>query len=138
MQTLALCPTPTPSLLLALLTLPLLGSCATGSFQPSLSGSWSFEGDQDRASGADGVGTDFTQPSADSKSASFLPFFGEAARERGYDLPLPLGAGLTMMSINRPTEISRVQAGVNGGGLSDVGFLQFEAEAAVRSAGMGA
>ena len=38
------------------------------------------------------------------------------------------------MSINRPTELSRVQAGVNGGGLSDVNFLEFEAEAAVRSA----
>ena len=38
-----------------------------------------------------------------------ITFFGEAARERGYDLPLPLGAGLTMMSINRPTEISRVR-----------------------------
>ncbi len=123
-----------PGLLLALLSLPLLGSCATGSFQPSLSGSWSFEGDPDPASGAHGEGGDLTEPAAGPEGTSFLPFFGDAARERGYDLPLPLGAGLTMMSINRPTEISRVQAGVNGGGLSDVSFLEFEAEAAVRSA----
>ncbi len=123
-----------PCRLLALLLLPLFGSCAAGSFQPSLSGSWSFEGDQEPAAGTAGAGDDFAQPSAGQERTSFLPFFGEAARERGYELPLPLGVGATVMSINRPTEISRVQAGVNGGGLSDVEFLQFEAEAAVRSA----
>ena len=123
-----------PGRRIALLLLPLLGSCASESFQPSVAGSWSFEGDQEHLDGTVGVGDELSQPAARQGGASFLPFFGEAARERGYELPLPLGVGATVMSINRPTEISRVQAGVNGGGLSDVGFLQFEAEAAVRSA----
>ncbi|MEM1450302.1 MAG: hypothetical protein AAF957_20010 [Planctomycetota bacterium] len=65
---------------------------------------------------------------------SVLPFFGNAARERGYELPKPLGIGANFVFINRPTEITSVRAGTNGNGLSDVNFLQFQAEAAVRTA----
>ncbi|MEM6671809.1 MAG: hypothetical protein AAF726_03140 [Planctomycetota bacterium] len=63
----------------------------------------------------------------------FLPFFGEAARERGYDLPRPVGMGVNVMFINRPTEITSVQAGINGGGLNEIEFLGFDAEASVRT-----
>jgi hypothetical protein len=73
----------------------------------------------------------------DEDDSSFpLPFLGEKARQRGYDLPLPMGLGLNFIFINRPTEITRVQAGVNNQGLNDVEFLSFTALAHVRT-GMG-
>jgi hypothetical protein len=57
------------------------------------------------------------QPAAGPEGTSFPPFFRDAACQRGSDLPLPLGASLKMMSINRPTASSRVQADVNLGAL---------------------
>jgi hypothetical protein len=62
-----------------------------------------------------------------------LPFLGDKARQRGYDLPLPMGLGFNFIFITRPTEISRVQAGVNNQGLNDVEHLEFEALANVRT-----
>lgn len=62
-----------------------------------------------------------------------LPFLGDKAREAGYDLPLPLGLGLNFIFIDRPTEITRVQAGINDGGLQDVEYLAFDALAHVRT-----
>jgi hypothetical protein len=70
----------------------------------------------------------------DEDDSSFpLPFLGEKARQSGYDIPLPLGLGLNFIFINRPTEITRVQAGVNNQGLNDVEFLSFKALAHVRT-----
>jgi len=63
-----------------------------------------------------------------------LPFFGDAARERGYDLPRPLGVGVNFMFINRPTRVSGVKAGVNGNGLTSLDSISVDAEASVRTA----
>lgn len=63
-----------------------------------------------------------------------LPFFADAARERGYDLPLPLGIGANLMVINRPTEVTSVRAGVNNNGMTELDALSIGAEASVRTA----
>lgn len=71
---------------------------------------------------------------ASSDDPFFLPFFATKARERGYELPLPLGIGASFMFIDRPTEVSTVRAGVNNEGLRELDFLSFDARASVRTA----
>jgi hypothetical protein len=63
----------------------------------------------------------------------FLPLMGGKARERGYKLPRALGVGVNFIFLNRPTEITSVQAGVNNTGLNEVPFLDFSALASVRT-----
>lgn len=63
-----------------------------------------------------------------------LPFFGDAARERGYELPRPLGVGVNFMFINRPTRVNGVKAGVNGNGLTELDSISVDAQASVRTA----
>jgi len=43
-----------------------------------------------------------------------LPFLGDLARERGYDLPLPLGVGGVFYYLSRDVEVSDVRVGRNG------------------------
>lgn len=69
----------------------------------------------------------------DERWSSFLPIWGDKARERGYELPLPFGIGTNFFTINRPTNITKVRAGVDGAPLQDVNFLQFDAEASVQT-----
>lgn len=71
---------------------------------------------------------------APERRTSFLPLFADEARERGYKLPLPFGSGVNFMYIKRPTQVNGVKAGVNGGGLNDVNFLSFAADARVSTA----
>jgi hypothetical protein len=63
----------------------------------------------------------------------FLPLMGDKARERGYELPRALGVGVNFIFLNRPTEITSVQAGINNTGLNDVDYLGFSALASVRT-----
>ncbi|QJR14818.1 hypothetical protein [Usitatibacter palustris] len=43
-----------------------------------------------------------------------LPFLGEEARKRGYELPEPFGVGLVYYKLNRDIEVSDVRVGRNG------------------------
>ncbi len=63
----------------------------------------------------------------------FLPLMGGKAREQGYSLPRALGVGVNFISINRPTEITSVRAGVNNTGLNEIDHLSFSALASVRT-----
>lgn len=64
----------------------------------------------------------------------FLPLMGDKARERGYKLPRALGAGINFIFLNRPTEITAVEAGINNTGLNPVSYLSFpSAVASVRT-----
>ena len=51
---------------------------------------------------------------------SRLPFLGEAARARGYTLPLPFGVTAAYNYIGRDIEITDVRVGVNGAPLQSV------------------
>jgi hypothetical protein len=62
---------------------------------------------------------------------SGLPLMSEMARERGIELPEPFGLGVSYAAINRPSNVDAVRAGVNGGGLTEIAALSFEAEAQV-------
>ena len=53
----------------------------------------------------------------------FLPLMGDKARERGYKLPRALGAGINFIFLNRPTEITDVEAGINNTGLNPVWYV---------------
>jgi hypothetical protein len=64
----------------------------------------------------------------------FLPFMGEKARERGYKLPRALGAGINFIFLNRPTEVTGVEAGFNNTGLNPLSGISFpSAVASVRT-----
>ncbi|MDJ0948413.1 MAG: hypothetical protein QNJ94_05790 [Alphaproteobacteria bacterium] len=43
-----------------------------------------------------------------------LPIWGEAAREQGYTLPLPFGAGASIIFMDQDVELSEVRLGVDG------------------------
>jgi hypothetical protein len=45
--------------------------------------------------------------------SSFLPFMSEEAKKRGYDLPLPFGAGINFLLMKRDIEVTDVEAGLN-------------------------
>jgi hypothetical protein len=63
---------------------------------------------------------------ADEPTHSRLPFMAEAARERGYELPLPFGAALVVTGLgNREIEVSDVRVGIAGQPAQSVSqFLQ--------------
>jgi hypothetical protein len=55
-----------------------------------------------------------------------LPFLADLARERGVELPLPLGAGGVYYYVERDIAVSEVRVGRDGGAPSKVGdFAQF-------------
>ncbi len=45
--------------------------------------------------------------------SSFLPFMSEEAKKRGYELPLPFGAGINFLILKRDIEVTDVEAGLN-------------------------
>lgn len=52
---------------------------------------------------------------ADEPTHSRLPFMAEAARERGYELPLPFGAAFVVTGLgNREIEVTDVRVGIAG------------------------
>ena len=53
-------------------------------------------------------------PVAESARERTLPFLGDLARERGYDLPLPLGVGAVYTYLSRDVEVEDVRVGRNG------------------------
>ena len=61
-----------------------------------------------------------------------LPFLGDAARERGIELPLPLGVGLVYYGLHRSIEVTDVRVGRNGAPPASVSqFVQFASKADV-------
>jgi hypothetical protein len=63
---------------------------------------------------------------------SGLPLMGDLAREHDVRLPVPVGVSVNYSAINRPSNVDRVQAGVNGGPLVELPSLDFEADAEVQ------
>ncbi len=53
-----------------------------------------------------------------------LPIWGETVREKGYDLPLPFGAGVNLVFMSQSVELRNVKVGV-GGPLVEVQGLAF-------------
>ena len=53
-------------------------------------------------------------PEPDRPKERTLPFLGDLARERGYDLPLPLGAGGVYYFLSRDVDVTDVRVGRNG------------------------
>jgi len=64
----------------------------------------------------DAVAQDEPEANAEAPRAAdrTLPFLAKLARERGYDLPLPLGAGAVYYFLSRDVEVSDVRVGRNG------------------------
>jgi len=69
----------------------------------------------------------------DSGHWSGLPLMSDLAKENGIKLPEPFGLSATYFVINRPSRVTKVQAGVNDGGLTELPSLAFEANAKVQS-----
>jgi hypothetical protein len=63
---------------------------------------------------AGGGGADDEAETSPEPRAHRLPFLGEAARERGYELPLTYGAGGVYYYLSRAIEVSDVRVGRNG------------------------
>jgi hypothetical protein len=64
-----------------------------------------------------------------------LPFLGEVARERGYELPLPFGAGGVYYFLSRGIEVTEVRVGRNGAPVAPVGdFVDLGSKAEVTNA----
>ena len=55
-----------------------------------------------------------TETGSEPRRSRRLPFLGEAARERGYELPLTYGAGGVYYYLSRDIEVSDVRVGRNG------------------------
>ena len=62
----------------------------------------------------------------DKRHWSGLPFMADEALKRGYDLPLPLGVGVSYVYLERLIEVRDVQIGINGAPLQPVDRLFFE------------
>jgi hypothetical protein len=61
-----------------------------------------------------------------------LPFLGEEARKRGYELPLPFGAGGVYYHLSRQIDVTEVRLGRNGAPLEAVNdFVDLGSEAVV-------
>lgn len=66
---------------------------------------------------------------------SSLPFLGEQARQRGYQLPLPFGVTAAYNYVARDVEVTDVRVGVNGAPLSSVSDVaNFKARSTVDAA----
>jgi hypothetical protein len=64
-----------------------------------------------------------------------LPFLGEEARKRGYDLPLPFGAGAVYYYLSRDIEVTEVRIGRNGAQVEPVrDFVSLGSKAEVHNA----
>ena len=55
-----------------------------------------------------------------------LPFLGQKVVDKGYDLPLPIGLGVTYVDINQDLELTDLFVGFNGGDLEGFDFVSFE------------
>lgn len=60
-----------------------------------------------------------------------LPIFGADAYEKGYDLPLPVGIGLSHMYAERDITVTSIRAGINNPGNSVDDLLDVEVESEV-------
>lgn len=65
---------------------------------------------------------------------SGLPLMSDLAREHDIRLPEPFGLSLNYSFINRPSRVTKVRAGVNGGDLTEFPSLAFDAKAQVQIA----
>jgi len=64
--------------------------------------------------------------------SSFLPLLGEAAREQGFDLPLPLGFSVNYVHLERDIDVDDVDIRIAGGPKQSVKqFLQIDADSSV-------
>jgi len=64
--------------------------------------------------------------------SSFLPIWGEALREEGFDLPLPFGFSTNYVHVERDIKVRDLSLGVNGGPNQSVSnLLQIDANSAV-------
>jgi hypothetical protein len=55
-----------------------------------------------------------------------LPFLGQKVVDKGYDLPLPIGLGVTYVDINQDLDLTDLSVGFNGGDLDRFDFVSFE------------
>ncbi|MDH3749175.1 MAG: hypothetical protein OEU40_01140 [Gammaproteobacteria bacterium] len=55
-----------------------------------------------------------------------LPFLGQKVVDKGYDLPLPIGLGVTYVDINQDLDLTDLSVGFNGGDLERFDFVSFE------------
>jgi len=66
--------------------------------------------------------------------SSFLPFWTEEARAKGYDLPLPLGISMNYFFLRRDIEVDRIEVGRGNNPLRDVtDFVQVGANSDVHA-----
>jgi hypothetical protein len=59
-----------------------------------------------------------------------LPLFGDVARERGYELPLPFGVTANFMYINTDFKVDSISIGLGGAPPAEVSFLDFDEDRA--------
>lgn len=62
-----------------------------------------------------------------------LPIFGQQAIEQGYELPLPIGIGISHMYAKRDIDVTSVRAGINFPGTSVDDLLDVEVETEVNT-----
>ncbi len=55
-----------------------------------------------------------------------LPFLAQDVIDKGYDLPLPYGIGLTYANVDQAQLLSSLQVGINGRPLQSLDFVEFE------------
>ena len=55
-----------------------------------------------------------------------LPFMAQRVIDKGYDLPLPYGIGLTYANVEQSQLLSSLQVGINGGDLEPFDFVSFD------------
>ena len=55
-----------------------------------------------------------------------LPFLGQKVVDKGYDLPLPYGLGLTYASVEQEQLLSSLQVGINGSEIRPFDFVAFD------------
>jgi hypothetical protein len=64
--------------------------------------------------------------------APFLPIWGDAIREQGYELPLPMGLSVNYVNVKRDIEVEDIKVSVDGEqGQSVTNFLRTEADSDV-------
>jgi hypothetical protein len=55
-----------------------------------------------------------------------LPFLGQKVVDKGYDLPLPIGLGMTYVDINQDLDLTDLFVAFDGGDLEQFDFVSFE------------
>jgi len=89
--------------------------------------------------GMSGEPPDFERGSEDDEAreqaaerwSSFLPLFGRQVRERGYDLPLPIGVGVAVGYLKRKGEVKSVKVALNDNPYQEVQALGFQPKSEV-------